>query len=200
MMESDPHEEESSNNNKNNSDSNNNKNRRQRIRNRFEQAGKTLQKFNLAKLIDNMEHDQQFADHLDVLNRDTQEEAARKDLCREAVDRCHAAIATHLDEFLDSHDTNNNNSNNTATATATATVAPSYEEWIQSVHPENVTDGTLLTGLPQVDARFYVATSDHRLLWNDRVPTRPVPARTAVPMTQPRAHEEDARAAVDLLG
>jgi hypothetical protein len=67
--------------------------------------------------------------------------------------KCKAEIEDHLSSFLFLHPYG------------------SYEEWIQDLHPENVDRGKL-------DLRFYVADSDHRLLWNERVPDRQVPART----------------------
>eukprot|EP00977_Amphora_coffeiformis_P030398 scaffold46716_cov99-Amphora_coffeaeformis.AAC.1 len=54
-----------------------------------------------------------------------------------------------------------------------------YDQWIQELHPENARDGNLLPDFKDVDFRFYVADSDHRLMWNQRAPPdRQVTART----------------------
>lgn len=127
-------------------------NRRQRLQAQVKKVGVTLQKFNLAKLIDDMEHDQEFADRLEVVNTDLQEEAQRKDLVREAYAKCHAEIQSHLTDFLDQQPD------------------ATYEDWIQDLHPDNVSDGTLLSDLKQIDFRFYVEDSDHRVMWNEAVP------------------------------
>jgi hypothetical protein len=52
----------------------------------------------------------------------------------------------HLEDFLTGHP------------------AATYEEWIADLHPENVNNSG---GDGAVDHRFYVETSDHRLLWNE---------------------------------
>lgn len=114
-------------------------------------VGNALQKINLVKLIDDMEHDQELADELEVVNRETTQEAERKAMVQEALAACRAEIEDHLTTFLFFHPT------------------AAYEEWIQDLHPENVDRGQLLTDLKTVDMRFYVADSDHRLLWNARV-------------------------------
>jgi hypothetical protein len=135
--------------------------RGQRLKAGLSKVGTTLQKFNLAKLIDDMEHDQELADHLETVNRDINEELGRKELVREAHARCHAEIERHLVEFLESNP------------------AASYEDWIGDLHPDNVSEGTLLADLKQVDMRFYVVDSDHRMLWNRTVgEDRQVPPRT----------------------
>lgn len=109
----------------------------------------TLQKINLARLIDNMEHDQEVADALERKNRDIREEQEAREMMRAAGVACAEAIESHLETFLenDPHVT--------------------YEEWISDLHPENLHEGKLLEGMgKELDHRFYVAESDHRLLWN----------------------------------
>ena len=57
-------------------------------------------------------------------------------------------VASHCDAFL-----------------ADAGDGATYEAWLAALHPENVAaDGT-------VDARFYLADSDHRRVWEARRPT-----------------------------
>lgn len=132
-----------------------------RLKERFKKVGATLQKINLAKLIDDMEKDQQLADQLEGVNKGISEETARKDLVREATERCKAEIENHLREFLQSYPEG------------------TYEEWIQELHPENVHEGSLFQDITEVDLRFYVEDSDHRLLWNKLRPERMVQARTS---------------------
>jgi hypothetical protein len=137
--------------------------RGQRLKAGLSKVGTTLQKLNLAKLIDDMEHDQELADRLEVVNRDIHEELGRKELVREAHARCHAEIENHLRDFLE------------------AKPEATYEDWIGDLHPDNVSEGTLLADLKQVDMRFYVIDSDHRMLWNQTVgEDRQVPPRTLV--------------------
>ena len=111
-------------------------------------AGNQLQKVNLGKLIDEMEHDQEVADKLEFINQETQEEAARKELVREATEACQREIANHLEEFLERRPD------------------ATYEDWILELHPDNVEQGYFFEELTEVDIRFYVKDSDHRLMWN----------------------------------
>jgi hypothetical protein len=141
-----------------------NPSRRQRIRNRLQKVGQTVQRFNLAKLIADMERDQELADQLENVNEDVSEEMHRKDLVREAIARCHQEIESHIDSFLISHP------------------HATYESWIQDLHPENVQQGKILEDLFVIDPRFYVESSDHRKLWNDRVPNKQVLARSYKPL------------------
>lgn len=66
-------------------------------------------------------------------------------ICEEAVRLCLTSIATHLDEF-----TNDDCINAT------------YEDWIKSLHPENIHE-------MNVDHRFYVESSDHLKIWNQKM-------------------------------
>ncbi len=63
------------------------------------------------------------------------------EICKEAADACLRTIIDHLDEFIEEF------------------LHCTYEEWISDLHPENATGD-------QIDRRFYVEKSDHRLLWN----------------------------------
>lgn len=112
-------------------------------------VGNQLQKVNLARLIDEMEHDQELADKLEFVNQETKEEAARKELVREATEACQKEIEDHLEDFLDRHPD------------------ATYEEWIKELHPDNVEKGMLLDEFTVVDLRFYVEDSDHRIIWNN---------------------------------
>lgn len=111
-----------------------------------------LQKINLARLIDKMEQDQGMADTLERRNRDLRDEQDARQMMREAEAACTEAIESHLTSFvqLNPHAT--------------------YEEWISDLHPENLHEGKLLEGMgKELDHRFYVAESDHRLLWNRNI-------------------------------
>ena len=134
--------------------------RRERVKKGLVTIGNALQKLNLAKRIGEMEKDQELADDLEVINQETAEEAERKKIVQEAVAKCQAEIEEHIQSFL------------------FLNPEATYEEWINDLHPENVADGSLLPGFKEVDLRFYVEDSDHRILWNERVPDRQVPART----------------------
>ena len=96
-----------------------------------------------------MEQDQEMADALERRNRDLRDEQEAREMMRVAGAACTEAIESHLESFLaiDPHAT--------------------YEEWISDLHPENLHEGKLLEGMgKELDHRFYVAESDHRLLWN----------------------------------
>lgn len=134
--------------------------RRQRIKANLQKVGQKVQKLNLARLIDEMERDQELADQLETVNVEVKEEMKRKALVREAVARCHEEIEKHLDSFLRIHPDG------------------TYEEWIRELHPENVQQGKILDDLWVIDERFYVESSDHRKLWNERRPSKQIAARS----------------------
>jgi hypothetical protein len=134
--------------------------RRQRLKHGLQRIGQGVQKLNLGKLINEMEKDQELADRLESINQESNEEIKRKAIVEEAVQRCHREITNHLDSFLSTHP------------------HATYEEWIYDLHPENVQQGKILDDLFTVDPRFYVQSSDHRLLWNDKVPHKQVPSRS----------------------
>ena len=107
-----------------------------------------------------------------------EEEAERQRIVQEALAKCHEEMEDHLNTFLFLNPN------------------ASYEEWIQDLHPENVADGKLLQDFKDVDLRFYVADSDHRLLWNARAaPHRQVAARKY----KSSSHVAPGDAPVDLL-
>lgn len=107
-------------------------------------VGKTLQKVNIGKWIDDLENDQHLADQLDRINTENEDDQFRRDLKREAEDACYETIKTHLMAFVDKYPT------------------ATYEDWIEDLHPENMLDSERKT----IDHRFYVQDSDHRVLWN----------------------------------
>ena len=108
--------------------------------------------------------DQDLAYHLEELNEHLQEEKERHDIMREAEDACLKTMVDHLQEFLILYPT-------------TAT----YEQWIEDFHPENTSEGQLLKEMSkEIDLRFYVQESDHRIMWNKHVPERPVAARSSM--------------------
>jgi hypothetical protein len=164
--------------------------------------GQVLQKINLPRLIDEMEHDQELADDLQVMNDELLEEEGRKRMVRQATAACQQEMERHLDEFLQKHynnshtavstddgndDDDDDDDDNDAHAHAPPLPLPlplpRYEEWIQDLHPENVAAGHIFDDFKEVDLRFYVHDSDHRLLWNARMmdychPERQVAARS----------------------
>jgi uncharacterized protein YutE (UPF0331/DUF86 family) len=160
-----------------------------------------IQKVNIGRWIDDLEHDQQVADDLDRLNEENKEEEERKQLVAHVHMLCMNAIQEHLSSFLQEHPNG------------------TYEEWIAELHPDNVipADATSIaststantttkqndsdvsttggtnssyttenhnnnhdprndmaadqetTSMPllRIDPRFYVADSDHLLLWRN---------------------------------
>jgi hypothetical protein len=163
--------------------------------------GTKLQQLNLAKLIDSMEQDQSLADNLESLNARLKEDKEFHDIRRQAEEACLSTMRTHLEDFVvrNYHTTNNNENHRPL---------PTYEQWIENLHPENAHDGKLLAGLEkEIDLRFYLEESDHLQLWNARVPERYVTPRNRMkrPITMAPATtiattmEEEDNHHVDLL-
>jgi len=74
---------------------------------------------------------------------------------QESVASCMQIIIEHLREFLEEQPDS------------------TYEEWIRDIHPDNVDDqryNSYDDGLI-IDHRFYVETSDHRIIWNENMDT-----------------------------
>lgn len=138
----------------------------QKVSEGIKKFGSKLQKFNVAKLIDQMEQDQSLADQLESLNEHLQQERERRDIRRTAEQACLNAMTEHLEEFLKQRP------------------GSTYESWIEDLHPENAQSGKLLADLDkEIDLRFYIQESDHRLLWNKyhaNNPLRLVAARTCM--------------------
>jgi len=130
--------------------------------------GGAFSKINIAKWIDDLEQDQQLADQLDRVNADNADEAERQEICRHAMELCLKEMRDHLLEFLSERP------------------LASYEEWISELHPDNINGRSEgLTHTPLIDHRFYVADSDHRILWNEHLndlddPTNMTPVRRFV--------------------
>lgn len=124
--------------------------------------GSALEKMNISKLMESGEKgNPKLADKLEAIKKETKDETERKQLMEEALAKCKAEMEDHLSSFL------------------FLNPKAEYEDWIQDLHPENAQDGTLLPDFKDVDLRFYIADSDHRLMWNQRVPPdRQVAART----------------------
>ena len=150
--------DEQNNSHDNNNNNNNNNNtlgkpkRGTKIKKLGKKIGGALQKINVVKWIEDLEHDQDLADQLNRINTDTVDEQERQAIRRQAMEACMAAMTDHLMEFIH------------------AKPQGSYEEWICQLHPDNI-NGRLegLTSTPIIDHRFYVADSDHRLLWNEHL-------------------------------
>ena len=139
--------------NNNNINTNNGKPKRgTKIKKFGKKIGGALQKINVVKWIEDLEHDQDLADQLDRINTDTADEQERQTIRRQALEACMNAMTDHLMEFIREKPQG------------------SYEEWICQLHPDNI-NGRLegLTSTPMIDHRFYVADSDHRLLWNEHL-------------------------------
>jgi len=108
--------------------------------------GVHLQKVNLAKLIDDLEREQELAD-IEIM-----EEEERRAICAEAVAACRQTILEHMRSFLEEWPD------------------ASYEEWIVQLHPDNAdTHKQRRTKAEPIDHRFYVEESDHRLIWNENM-------------------------------
>jgi hypothetical protein len=146
---------------------------------RLPKMGQVLQKMNLPRLIDEMEHDQELADDLECINQQVLQQAKeqqdRTAMVLAATAACQREIEQHLDEFLlqklhttSSHHQASDHTNHSHPPPPSSSL-PRYEEWIQDLHPENVATGHIFDDLHEVDIRFYVQDSDHRLLWNARM-------------------------------
>lgn len=118
--------------------------------------GSALNRMNPGKWIDDLERDQEIAYRLEEMNRENEEEEERQRICREAEAACLEAVRDHLGSFL------------------AEKPEATYEEWIVELHPENArtttTAATEASSRIDIDHRFYVHDSDHRMLWNENLP------------------------------
>lgn len=123
----------------------------------WQSAKNIISKVNIGRWIDDLEHDQQVADELDRINRDNIEEEQRKKLVAQVHSLCMDAIREHLISYKKEFPKG------------------SYERWIAELHPDNVLTGSNKSSVSdetkkdatiQIDPRFYVADSDHLLLWH----------------------------------
>lgn len=135
--------------------------------------GNVLQKINIGKWIDELEKDQVIADQLEKYNKDIIDEQKRKQLVRDVHEKCLGAVREHLNSFL----LEEHNDINTSY----------YEDWISELHPDNViirndnnknsaASTTASVVMPasspstiEIDARYYLVNSDHRMLWNEAI-------------------------------
>ena len=119
-----------------------------RLKNGIHAIGNVLQKVNIAKWIDDLEEQQEIIDQYKRQQNEEEEERLR--IIAEAHDACMNAIITHLHSFL------------------VDDTKASYEDWIRELHPDNILinkkDGT-----EQLDPRYYLIDSDHRIMWNDMI-------------------------------
>lgn len=123
---------------------------------------------------------------LNALNLRMKEEAERRDVQKVSEEACKNEMRNHLEEFV------KKNPNGT------------YEQWIEDLHPENLSDPKLLKEMDkELDLRFYVEESDHLRLWNEKIrdPLRQVKSRNRVwkDDTKTQLNSEES-AHVDLLG
>jgi len=93
--------------------------------------------------------------------RNLKQHLEAEEMMRDAEAACTKVIETHLAEFIEHNPTG------------------TYEEWLCELHPDNNYEGILLEGFSELDHRFYIESSDHRLLWNKNLDgiRREVPAR-----------------------
>lgn len=120
-------------------------------------------KNNLENITNNDSED--LSNQLHQLNERMREEAERRDVIRESEALCRKEIKHHLESFLQ----------------IKSTEYPTYEQWIEDLHPENAHDPMLLQEMDkEIDLRFYVKESDHLQLWNESVsdPLRQVKPRS----------------------
>jgi hypothetical protein len=126
--------------------------RKQRLRKLATGAKTVVDKINIGKWIDNLEKDQELADHLEVVNHEYQQVSSQKILVGHVREECLDGIRQHLEQFWENH--------HHSEWTGATLPLPTYEDWIRQLHPDNVQpDGT-------IDARFYIPDCDHLVLWN----------------------------------
>jgi len=124
--------------------------------------GTALEKMNISKLVENLEtRDPELCDKPEAIKKEIEDENERNKLIEEALLRCKVDMEDHLSTFL------------------FLNPQGSFEQWISELHPENAQDGSFLPEFKDMDRRFYVSDSDHRIMWNRRVPPdRQIAART----------------------
>ena len=144
---------------------------RQNAMDGFTTVGHVLQKMNIGAWIDELEQDQNVADQLEMYNMDLEEEQERKRIVHEAQDACRHAIREHLVSFFHEHYCYNHEG------------VPSYESWIRELHPDNINEKT-----NQIDERYYLIDSDHRMMWNDLIKQKIKETRIDAKMQQGGEH------------
>ncbi|KAL3936976.1 MAG: hypothetical protein SGBAC_007811 [Bacillariaceae sp.] len=152
----------------------------------FRNFGQQL-KTNITQFVDqNQQPQPDLSNQLNTLNARMKEEAERRDVRRVSEEACRNEMRSHLDDFLQK------------------TPKGTYEQWIEDLHPENLSDPQLLKEMDkEVDLRFYVVESDHLILWNEKVqdPIRAVKPRNRVwkDDTKTQLNQQESEP-VDLLG
>lgn len=134
----------------------------EKLRRTVQAAGSFVSRLNIGKWIDNLEQNQKLADELEEVNDETADLSESKQLVAEVRDMCMETIRRHLDDYI-----------RAATDGGEQQPATTYDGWIQSLHPDNVTSEG------HIDGRFYVNGSDHLRVWNEA--HRKVPSKQVVP-------------------
>ena len=118
--------------------------------------GSKFQQFNISKIVDTSTGTNDF----ESLNSIVKEHQEFHVLKRQAEEACLQEMKVHLQDFLRTYMQEHDGFH------------PTYEEWIENIHPENAYEGKLLTDYKEkeIDLRFFLQDSDHRKLWNDTVP------------------------------
>ncbi|CAJ1936373.1 unnamed protein product [Cylindrotheca closterium] len=144
-------------------------------------------KTNIGQLVDQQQQPQpDLSNQLNTLNARMKEEAERRDVRKVSEEACRNEMKSHLEEFLQKMPN------------------ATYEQWIEDLHPENLSDPQLLKEMDkEVDLRFYVKESDHLILWNQKVqdPVRQIAPRNRVWKDDSKTQlNQPASEPVDLLG
>jgi hypothetical protein len=133
--------------------------KKQRFKKLASGAKNVVDKINIGKWIDNLEKDQELADHLEIVNHEYQQESSHKILVGHVREQCMDEIRRHLEQFWEENQHHRHD----------FSAPPTYDDWIRELHPDNVqADGTM-------DARFYIPDCDHWVLWNQYQPPPPPP-------------------------
>jgi hypothetical protein len=122
-------------------------------------------KTNITQLMDQQQEQPTLSRQLNSLNERMKEEAERRDVRKVSEEACLNTMRQHLHTFLIENP------------------SAAYAQWIENLHPENTQDPQLFEEMDkQIDLRFYVVESDHRILWNEHVtdPVRQVQATSRV--------------------
>lgn len=107
-----------------------------------------------------------------------------KHLCHQASVACLQSIHNHVLEYLDKNintfykyqhhvdqDSSDSDSDNDSDGRSGSSCC-SYEDWIRQYHPDNANgEESMDEKLPgnEIDLRFYLQDSDHRIIWNSYV-------------------------------
>mmetsp|Transcript_7718 Transcript_7718/g.22392 ORF Transcript_7718/g.22392 Transcript_7718/m.22392 type:complete len:193 (+) Transcript_7718:3-581(+) len=129
------------------------------------------------------------------MNEHWRQDKEFRDLKREAEEACMQQVRDHLKQFLERKN-DNVRQNEQQQNQETDDGFPTYEQWIEDLHPENAHEGKLLDGMDkEIDLRFYVAESDHLQLWNQHAPHN----RQVVPRNRMYQEQNKPKESVDLL-